>query len=227
MNRAVLSSMAPRDIVIVGAGGFGRETLMLLRDVERSQTGSWNFLGFIDDGQPDRVALNRIGAYFLGPLSDVTRSSLSDSCAFVVGIGGGSARARCQAELMERGMEPVSLIHPNAVLGDDIHIGSGSVICAGSIITTNVHIGEGSQINLSCTIGHDVTLGDFVTLSPAVNIGGEACVDDFASLYTGAAILPRVRIGYGSVVGAGAVVNRDVEARATVVGVPAGPLPPN
>lgn len=94
-------------------------------------------------------------------------------------------------------------------------------MCAGNIITVDVRIGRHCIINLDCTIGHDAEISDFVTLYPGVNVSGGTVIGECVEMGTGSRIIQGIRISPGSVVGAGAVVVKDISEAGTYVGVPA------
>ena len=103
-------------------------------------------------------------------------------------------------------------------------MGQGCYIGPLTAVTTHVRLGGGVQVNAGCTLSHDVVVGAFTTIAPGVHMAGGVVVEDGATIYTGAAVLPQIRIGRGAIVGAGAVVTSDVHPGVTVVGVPAKPL---
>ena len=202
----------PIPLVIVGAGAFGREVLDLVEDINATAS-TFEFLGFLDDGEVQVQLLQRRGAPVLG-----RSSMLADlDASYVIGIGTGEPRRRIDALARSWNRTAVSLTHPSATIGRDVEIGDGAVIAAGVRLTTHIVLGRHSHFNLNCTIGHDVIVEDYVTLYAGVHVGGGCVIEEGATLGTGCVLLPNVRVGRGAVVGAGAVVARDVAPDTTVV----------
>jgi len=215
--------MGSREIVIVGAGGFGREVL----DVLRAQ--NWNhetlkFAGFVSDEKPDPALLVRIEANWLGSVDDFLSNDAHTS--FALGIGNPFTRMQLAERFETEGHEPVTLIHPSATFGADVTLGSGVVVTSHVSITTNVKIGDHSHINLNVTIGHDCQISRFVTINPSCSVSGNVTLQERVTLGTNCAILQGLMVGEGAVVGAGAVVISDVAANTTVAGVPAHQIRP-
>ena len=217
--------MTPREIVVVGTGGSGRETYLVARDIEQRSPGTWQVQGFVGNRDPDAEILERLSVPFLGDSAElVSRIPEAANWSFVVGIGDGPTRSRIEQDLLSQGLQLATLIHPSALVGPDVAIGAGSVVCANSVITTNVRLGTSTQVNIGCVIAHDARIGDHVTFAQSVNVAGNVTIHDDATIFTNASILPGMTIGAGAIVGAGAVVTKDVAPGVTVVGVPAKPL---
>ena len=143
----------------------------------------------------------------------------------VVALGNPAAREAIVARLAaEAGARFATLLHPAAWLGETVEIGEGSIVFGFSSLTADVRIGRHVLVNPGCNIAHDCVLGDFATLAPAVAMAGGVRVEHGAELGIGARVAPRLGIGRGAMVGAGAMVIRDVAAGATVAGVPAREL---
>jgi sugar O-acyltransferase (sialic acid O-acetyltransferase NeuD family) len=127
------------------------------------------------------------------------------------------------------GMQFFNVIAISAVMMDSIELGEGALISPFVTLTSNISIGAHFQANLYSYVEHDCVIGDFVTFAPRVCCNGNVHIGDHAYIGTGAVIRQGrngdpLRIGTGAVVGMGAVVTRDVEPYATVVGVPARAL---
>jgi len=102
-----------------------------------------------------------------------------------------------------------------------VDVGPGSMICAGNIITVDISLGRHTIVNLDCTIGHDAVFQDYVTLCPSVNMSGMTHIGSCVEFGTGTQVLQGKRVCGDVVVGAGAVVNKDITEPGTYVGVPA------
>ena len=207
-----------KDLYIIGSGGFGREVAWLVNRIN-DQTPSWNLLGFLDDDKSKAGTV--VDDYTVIGGTDVLKES--DREVYVV-CAIGSARVR--KALIERlnhfsNVRYATLIDPGAILSDRVTIGEGTIICAGSILTVDITIGKHVIINLDCTVGHDTVIENFVTMYPSVNLSGMVQVGESTEMGTGAQVIQQKKIGAQSVIGAGAVVIRDIPDSCTAVGNPA------
>jgi sugar O-acyltransferase (sialic acid O-acetyltransferase NeuD family) len=212
----MISGVSGSEIVVIGAGGHGREVVSIALAAGR------RVVGVLDDGSPDLDALADLGVTHLGPV-DWLRSV--DTCpSFVAGLGYPVPR-RSVAQFAEvAGTVPAVVIHPAANVGADVQLDPGVIIWPQVGVTTRVRIGRHSHLNVGCSVSHDSRLGDFVTVGPGARVCGSVVLEDDVWLGAGATIIQGVRVGAGAVVGAGSVVLHDVPPGSTVVGVPARQL---
>ncbi len=208
-------------LVVIGAGGFGREVLHLINDIN-SASLKWHFIGFLDD---DPGALN--GLECPGKIIDSVEafSRWSDTWA-VCAVADPRERKRLVLSLSGREVRWTSLIHPTARIGYGDTMGEGTIICAGASITVNGRIGRHVHLNYYSVCGHDVEVGDFSTLCPHVDISGHAVLGEGVFVGSQGIVLPGARVGNWAKIGAGAVVLRHVPPACTVFGAPAQPIGP-
>lgn len=208
-----------KKIVIYGAGGFGREVLQIVNDINKNAHDAiWNPLGFLVDKEYLSDTLVN-GLPILGTL-DWLKSQ--PDVLVVVALGSASSRRRiCEKIENEVGDCFATVVHPRAWLGDYVELGKGSIICAGTLITTNIKIGRHVHVNIGSTIGHDAILNEYVTLNPSVNVSGNVEIGEGCEIGTGSVLIPHVEVGEWSIVGAGSVVTKSLPADVTAVGAPA------
>ena len=209
-------------LVVVGAGGFGRETLDVVAALNaQSKDPVFDLLGVID-ADPSGLNLERLRARevaYLGTEAEWIAQGISAN--FVVAIGSPNVRENVARLFREAGFSAATIVHPSAGVGAATKIGAGSIVCGGAQISTNVRVGEHVHINPNATIGHDTILADFVSVNPAAVVSGDVTVDSHVLIGAGAVVLQGLAVGTGSIVGAAACVVRNVPATTTVKGVPA------
>ncbi|ABD12829.1 NeuD/PglB/VioB family sugar acetyltransferase [Frankia casuarinae] len=210
-----------RSLVIVGAGGHGRELLDLVEAVNAATEGPrYDILGFVDDDRVDPDPLARRGAVLLGGLDLLDRLDAD----YLIGFADAATRSRVDRYASARGRRPATLVHPRASVGGDVKLGPGTVVCALASITTNVETGRHVVVNIGASVAHDCRLGDYVTVAPGARLSGAVAVGARAWIGAQASIVGLRSIGDGAVVGAGSVVTDDIRAAQVVAGVPARPI---
>lgn len=203
------------DVVIIGAGGFGRETHQLIQSLPEYQP-----VGFLDD-DPRLHGTVVSGLPVLGPIEWVKQHT---EPKVVVTIGNPHAFdvRRTIVEMLELDEDRyATLIHPSVSISPDSTVGPGSVLLAGTVLTANVSVGSHVVVMPNVVLTHDDTVGEFVSIGAGALIAGGVTIEPNAYIGAGAKIREHIRIGSGSRVGMGAVVTRDVPAGETWIGVPA------
>jgi sugar O-acyltransferase (sialic acid O-acetyltransferase NeuD family) len=190
---------------IIGAGGFGREVYWSLSLIERVNTKF-----FVDDKYWDDT--NDL----ILPISKFNPNEYK----IVIAIGDPKDRFD-MVERLPKETKYFTHIHPSVqILGDDVEIGDGSIICAGTIITTNVKIGKHTHLNLQTTIGHDCEIGNYFTTAPGAKISGNCKIYDCVYVGTNTSIKEKISIHSFTTIGSNAAVVKNIEEPGTYVGVP-------
>ncbi|MBN8205352.1 NeuD/PglB/VioB family sugar acetyltransferase [Microbacterium esteraromaticum] len=211
-------------VVVVGAGGFGRETVDVVEAVI-SGGGGIALLGIVDANprEADLQQLSARGIAYLGTEEQWLPYAPTGS-RFIVAIGNPRVRGAVADRLLEAGLHPITVIHPQAVIGSQATIGAGVVICAGVQVSTNVTLGDHVHLNPACIIGHDAELENCVSVNPGAIVSGNVRVRENTLLGAGSMVLQGLTIAAGTTVGAGACVTKDTRFGWTVAGVPARPM---
>ena len=210
-----------KKIAIIGAGGFGREIKVLIDEINKINP-CYELIGFFDDSN----ALDIVnGIPVLGSIEKLTNDFSNINLSICFGIGNPIVKHEMIQKLKKYKFDYPILIHPKALISqDDVSIGEGTVICAGTIITCNIKIGDFVTFNLLCSVGHDTIINDFCSFMPGVNISGEVLIGEKVYIGTGAKVINQLKIGSETIIGAGAVVSKTLESKCTAVGVPAKPI---
>lgn len=147
----------------------------------------------------------------------------SEKPAFIVSIGPGHGQARLDihAELETLGLQPITAVHRTAFVAENARLGHGTQVYANAAVCVDAEIGRACIINTAASVDHECVLEDGASVGPGARLAGLVHVGKNADIYTGAVILPRIRIGAGAIVGAGAVVLKDVPDYTVVAGNPA------
>lgn len=214
-----------KSLVIVGAGGLGREVAFLVEEINAAapdQAAKWDLRGFADDDpalQEKRVQ----DVPVLGTVEWLAeqRSNLH----YALALGDPAVRRRLARSLSNSSLEAATLVHPSVPIHRTTRVEAGAIVCRGVTLTVAVHIGAHALIDVHATASHDAAVDDFATIHPGVHLTGNTRIGNGAEMGTGAVVLPGVSVGARATVGAGAVVRRDLPAGCTAVGVPARPLP--
>jgi len=206
-----------KQVVIIGAGGFGREVLDIF-DARNRQEPVYDVLGYIVEPQyaaPGTIVNDKpiLGGF------DWLEQHVNDVLV-ICAVGAPEHRRRLVRCAKAIGSRFCSIVHPSAILTRWVELGEGVVIAAGCVLTNRIRVGDHVQVNMGCTIGHDAMLEDFVTLSPGVHVSGNVTLMEGCFIGSGANIIEKICVGAWSRVGAGSAIIEDVPANTTVVGVP-------
>lgn len=207
-----------KEIVIIGAGDFGREVAWLIEEINKSDL-TYHIVGYLDD-DPEKIGKKINGYKVLGKISELMDLSRNKFVCAVIAMQDGKARRQI-VDMFPDFKEWETLIHPSVNIADTSKIGCGCVICAKSTLSIDTFIGEHCLLNVSVIIGHDCVIGDYVTIMSGSCICGHVKINDEAYLATNVTVIPKITIGAGAKVGAGSSVIQNIKDGYSVMGVPA------
>jgi sugar O-acyltransferase (sialic acid O-acetyltransferase NeuD family) len=208
-----------RDLLVVGAGGFGRETVEAIRALT-ARGAAWRLRGYVDD-DPALAGTLVDGLPVLGTITEL--KSLPDACV-VVCTGrpdNYASRPRIVGALGFPSYRYATVVHPTASVSATSHVGPGSVLLAHAVLTAAVDVGSHVAVMPHVTLTHDDVIEDYVTLASGVRLGGGVRIGRGAYVGAGALVREGRTVGCGALVGMGAVVTTDIPAGQVWAGVPA------
>ncbi|MGL1934814.1 MAG: acetyltransferase [Fibrobacterales bacterium] len=185
-------------LYIAGGGGHGKVVAEAASLMKR-----WTTIVFLDDNP----AVSHCGAW---PVSG-TISDAPKGVDFIVAIGNNSTRHTIYTTLIEKGLSPVNIIHPKAIVSPSISLGRGIFIAPGAIVNIDVTLGNATIINTGATVDHDSVIGPAAHICPGVNIAGEVTIGAETWVGIGSCTVQCITIGKNVMIGAGSIIRKNVD----------------
>ena len=193
-----------KNIIIIGAGGVGREVSLIIEKINKLKA-TWNLIGFIDD---NINSWNRIinGYQIIGGM-DLLETLPLDTYV-VIAIANYNVKKKIVNKINNK-FKFATIIDPKVYIHDYMTIGEGTIIYEGAIITANIQVGNHVIISPKCGIGHDSIIKDYVSLLWNVNVSGNDVIEEGVMMGSGSTIIQGKKIGKGSIIGAPAKVVKE------------------
>jgi sugar O-acyltransferase (sialic acid O-acetyltransferase NeuD family) len=220
MNNVPESDAVPISLILVGAGGFGREVLSYIRDVIAQKPGI-HLKGFLDDNLEALSSFN-CGLPLIGPIHG---HIIQPEERFVMTIGDPSVRAKIILEMEARGAQFITIIHPTAFVAPTARIGKGCILAPFSSVGSDAKVGNHVVMTWYASLAHDTITESFAVLSPYSTANGSAVLEEGVFLGTHAVVNPMIRIGAWSRIASGSIVYRAVGPHRLALGNPAKDRP--
>lgn len=197
-----------KKLTIIGASGHGK----VIADIAKEN--GYEDIIFFDDNENIKECA---GYKVVGKCKDV---GMYPEREFIVAIGNAQIRQKIQNMLTDEGLKIGSLIHPKAVVAENVLIGEGTVIMAGAVVNPNTIIGKGCIVNTCASVDHDCIIKDFVHIAVGAHICGSVEIGTKTWIGAGATIINNVKIVNECMIGAGGVVVKDIVIQGVYLGVP-------
>ncbi len=203
-----------KDVFIVGAGTYGEAMC------ELSEILGYSVKGFYDEDEM-KQGLTIMEHSVLGKFSDLNDNDIADN-SFIVAIGNNAARYKIMSRIIKFDGDTPTLIHPTATISPSAKIGKGVYIQANAYIWTKVRIEDFCIISPNVVIAHHSNIGKACLVSTLTGVGASINIQDKVFIGMGGTIVTGLHtIGENSIIGAGAVVLKDVDKNSVYAGVPA------
>lgn len=205
-----------KNLIIIGAGGCGREVLQWAKDINKSEK-RWNIKGFIDDD------LNALEGKIcdISVLSKINEYCIGSDDEFVCCIGSSNVRKIIVEKMKSKGAVFTTVIHPNALISDSCRLGEGVIVYPFALISDNAVIGDNCIINMYSSVAHDSVLGEYCTISAHCDITGMCRMGNRVFMGTSSHVVPGSKIGDDVYICAGSTVMTKVRSNVKVLGNPA------
>ncbi|MBO4962394.1 MAG: acetyltransferase [Clostridia bacterium] len=194
-------------LLIIGAGGHGKVAIDIAKNYYKT-------IIIADDFKQGEVLSCKI-------IGGVEKALQGEKCDFFVALGDNKLREQIFDKFVSCGFTAVSLVHPSAIIAEDVVIGRGSIVMAGAVINPSVSIGIGCIINTCSSVDHDCVIDSFTHLCPSTHFAGGVKVGKYNTFGIGTIVINNITICDDAYFGAGAVVVKDVNLSGTYIGVPA------
>ncbi|CAK7063287.1 NeuD/PglB/VioB family sugar acetyltransferase [Tissierella sp.] len=206
-----------KDLIIIGAGKFGRELLSYAIDIVEAGGCEWRIKGFIND---DLHSLDQYNIEYpiLGPIAGHT---IQENAVYICAIGDSEARLSLGKEFQKKGAEFINFIHPTVRIRERVKMGVGNIFCPCAGMSTDVTIGDFVLFNSYAIVAHDCIIGSGCTLSGGCEITGNCTLGEGVFLGTKSVIVPDRKIGDYAKISAGAIVFTNVKPGKIMIGNPA------
>ena len=203
-----------KDLIIVGAGDFGREAFFLAKKINEVQP-TWNIKGFIND-IPNALEGVKIDSHIIGT---ITEWEPSENEVFAMGIASPISKEKIATMLKTKGANFATLIHPAAIIGDYVKFGEGCIVGGRSSVGSCSIIGSFVHIAGSM-VGQDAIIGDYTTTTGFANLTNSK-IGKRVFIGSHAVIMNNLHVGNDAFICAGSIVVSNIKEGIKVFGNPA------
>lgn len=202
-----------KKVVIVGGGGHAKIVIDILQENNKFELVGYTSHPIATD--------NIFGVPCVGDDSILPTLQEKGVENFCIALGNNRMRKTLYDHMIRMGFAPIDVISPHAHISPRVTLGKGIVVCHGAVINADALVGDNVIINTLAGIDHDCVIHSHSHIAPNVALAGCVEVEEGSFIGIGSSVLPNIKIGSWSTVGAGATVLNNIPASVTVAGVPA------
>jgi sugar O-acyltransferase (sialic acid O-acetyltransferase NeuD family) len=206
--------MRNKNLILVGGGGHCKSV------IEVAESTGYNIKGILD--LPENVGREVLGYSIIG--SDDQIINFVNEAHFIVTVGhikDTTLRIRLHQKIEDAGGVLATIVASTAHVSKYARIGEGTVIMHNAIINADATIGRGCIINTFANVEHDAQVGDYCHISTGAMVNGNCIVGSETFLGSQSVMVNGIEIADGCVVGAGAMVRKNINQKGVYSGNPA------
>ena len=196
-----------KSLILVGGGGHAKVVIDAIK-----KSGNFDIYGIADPFLKPGISV--MGVPVIGSdkkLKGLLKKGISKACISIGSVGDCERRIAVFRKLKKMGYKFPAIIHPSAVIGNNVRIGEGSFVASGAVINPGTRIGRNAIINTRSSIDHDCEIGNFVHIAPGCVLSGSIRIGEGTHIGTGARIVNNINIGRNCFVAAGSIVTKSLK----------------
>jgi len=198
------NSIITKPVIIIGAGGHAKVLINVLRIKKYTVIGIVdNFLKKDDSVHEYKVLGNDNIIYKYSPEEIELINGLGS-------ISGNDLRWDIAKDFEDAGYTFANVLHPSALIADDVIHDQGVQIMAGVVIQPGTKIGKSSIINTGVIIDHDCVINENCHLAPGTTLSGNVRIGKGTHIGTGTNVINGINIGKNCLIAAGSVIYKNI-----------------
>ncbi|WP_407535960.1 acetyltransferase [Cetobacterium somerae] len=206
-----------KEIMIIGAGGHAKVIIDIILQRKKNLNDNLVIKGILDDSFNENEKKDLFGIPIIGKVNKILE--LPSNIYYIIAIGNNDIRKKISQNYKE--IKYITLIHPKAIVAENVSLDEGTVLMAGSIVNSDTKIGKHCIINTGSIVEHDNIIKDYVHISPGATLCGGVIIEEETWVGARSTIIQGIRIGKKVIIGAGSVTIKDIDSFSTVIGIPA------
>ena len=210
-----------KDLIILGAGGSGEDISSIVEAINKESL-AWNIMGYLDDNK-DLIGKELCGHKVLGSIDTIIEYPEAYFISAIANPTNRIIRRFIYEKVKSLGGKFATLIHPSAILYDNVIIKEGSIINALCVLGSNCEIQEDVHLAYSCNIAHETIIGKHTSFGTGVNLSSGVIIGDDCYIGAGVSASHDIKIEENTLVSVGAAVVSDLNGNSQRmwIGVPA------